>query len=72
MTTRKTPTKGEGSTTPNAKRPPGRPKLEKPKEQLTLRLDADVVEALRASGKGWQGRVNEIVRAAVRPDSDEV
>ena len=72
MTTRKAPPQGARLTTPNAKRPPGRPKLDKPKEQLTLRLDADVVEALRASGKGWQRRVNDIVRAAVRPDREDV
>lgn len=41
----------------------GRPTLEKPKKQVTLRLDADLLETLRASGKGWQSRVNEILRA---------
>ncbi|MDX3908885.1 MAG: BrnA antitoxin family protein [Sphingobium sp.] len=32
------------------------------KELVSIRLDADVVEALRASGTGWQGRVNSILR----------
>jgi uncharacterized protein (DUF4415 family) len=32
---------------------------------VSVRLDRDVVEALRASGRGWQGRVNEILRKAV-------
>ena len=41
----------------------GRPKLESPKRQVTLRLDADVVEAMRASGPGWQVRANEALRA---------
>ena len=36
----------------------GRPKLEKPKRQVTLRLDAEVVERLRATGPGWQTRAN--------------
>jgi uncharacterized protein (DUF4415 family) len=36
----------------------GRPKLEKPKRQVTLRLDAEVVEGLRATGPGWQTRAN--------------
>lgn len=35
------------------------------KEQVTLRLDRDVVEELRASGAGWQTRANEILRSAV-------
>lgn len=44
----------------------GRPRLERPKEQVTMRLDADVLNALRASGPGWQSRVNEILRVAVK------
>jgi len=43
----------------------GRPKLERPKQQVTLRLDADVVQRLRASGRGWQSRVNEILKKAI-------
>ena len=43
----------------------GRPKLANPKKQVTLRLDHDVLERLRASGSGWQSRVNEILRKAV-------
>ncbi len=42
----------------------GRPPVEKPKKQVTLRLDDDVVEAFRASGKGWQGRINAALRKA--------
>ncbi|HWV19965.1 MAG TPA: BrnA antitoxin family protein [Devosia sp.] len=43
----------------------GRPPLERPKKQVTLRIDADVLERLRASGKGWQGRVNEVLKKTV-------
>jgi len=32
----------------------GRPKSTSPKEPVKLRLDADVLTALGASGKGWQ------------------
>ena len=32
------------------------------KEMITIRLDADVVDYFRATGKGWQGRVNEVLR----------
>ncbi|MFZ4625719.1 MAG: BrnA antitoxin family protein [Rhodoferax sp.] len=30
-----------------------------------MRVDADVAAALRASGKGWQTRVNALLRQAV-------
>ncbi len=36
----------------------GRPKLDAPKRALTVRYDAAVVEAFRATGKGWQTRMN--------------
>jgi uncharacterized protein (DUF4415 family) len=39
--------------------------VESPKKQVTLRLDADVVERYRLSGKGWQSRINEDLRKAV-------
>lgn len=35
------------------------------KQAVSIRLDADLVERLRATGAGWQGRVNEILRRAV-------
>jgi uncharacterized protein (DUF4415 family) len=31
---------------------------------VQLRLDRDVVERFRASGKGWQSRINEILKRA--------
>ncbi|WP_309606117.1 BrnA antitoxin family protein [Phenylobacterium sp.] len=40
-------------------RRPGRPKVVAPKEPVTLRFDAAVARHLRASGKGWQTRVND-------------
>lgn len=40
----------------------GRPLSDNPKQQVTLRLDADVLTRLRASGKGWQARVNALLR----------
>ncbi|KQW73135.1 hypothetical protein ASE17_09300 [Phenylobacterium sp. Root77] len=44
----------------------GRPKLENPKQQVTIRLDSDLVELLRATGPGWQSRINELLRKAVK------
>ncbi|NNM74513.1 BrnA antitoxin family protein [Enterovirga aerilata] len=40
----------------------GRPKSDKPKKQVTLRLDADLLDGLRATGPGWQTRINEVLR----------
>jgi uncharacterized protein (DUF4415 family) len=42
----------------------GRPKAEAPKKMTTIRLDADVLEFYRATGPGWQGRVNQLLRKA--------
>ena len=43
----------------------GRPASATPKVFTAIRLDADVLEALRATGPGWQTRVNELLRGAV-------
>ena len=43
----------------------GRPKAAVTKEPVKLRLDADVLAALRASGDGWQTRINEMLRASL-------
>lgn len=43
----------------------GRPLADSPKKQVTLRLDADVVEQYRSSGRGWQSRINEDLRKAI-------
>ncbi|WP_298812263.1 BrnA antitoxin family protein [uncultured Sphingomonas sp.] len=44
----------------------GRPPLRgRAKEQVTLRLDPDVIERFREGGPGWQGRMNEALRKAV-------
>ncbi|KXU39016.1 hypothetical protein AXE65_10780 [Ventosimonas gracilis] len=46
-------------------RPVGRPPLEVTRPKVTLRLEPPVLEHLRASGKGWQTRVNALLREAV-------
>ena len=43
----------------------GRPPLAHPKEKITIRLDQDVIKALRAMGKGWQTKVNRLLREHV-------
>ena len=40
----------------------GRPKAETTKLALTVRYDAEVVEAFKATGKGWQTRMNSALR----------
>lgn len=35
------------------------------KEPVKLRLDPDVLQALKATGKGWQTRVNDQLRASL-------
>ncbi len=35
------------------------------KQQLTLRIDADVVAWFKGQGKGYQTRINEILRQAM-------
>ena len=42
----------------------GRPPLPNPKQAVKLRLDADVLEAYRKTGDGWQTRINADLRKA--------
>lgn len=42
----------------------GRPRSDNPKEAVNLRLDADVLEAYRKTGDGWQTRINADLRKA--------
>ena len=44
----------------------GRPKLEHPKEHVTLRLDPVVVNSFKEDGPGWQGRINEALLKVVK------
>ena len=37
----------------------GRPRLENPKQLLSLRLPPDVIERWKASGPGWQTRMTK-------------
>jgi uncharacterized protein (DUF4415 family) len=46
----------------------GRPvgsKQDVTKEAVKIRLDADMMAALRASGDGWQTRINDTLRASL-------
>jgi uncharacterized protein (DUF4415 family) len=40
------------------------------KHQLTIRLDADVLSWLKANGRGYQTRINHILRAAMESTAE--
>jgi uncharacterized protein (DUF4415 family)/uncharacterized DUF497 family protein len=44
----------------------GRPPLDTPKVPVTIRYDQDVVDAFRATGDGWQTRMNAALREWLR------
>jgi len=46
-------------------KPRGRPKAAMTPEPVKIRLDADLVAALRESGEGWQTRINDTLRASL-------
>ena len=43
------------------KRRPGRPTGSN-KELVSLRLDSEILNAFRASGAGWQTKINEVLK----------
>ena len=43
-------------------RRPGRPPKANPKVAITLRLDREVIERFKATGQGWQTRINAALR----------
>ncbi len=42
------------------------------KVAISIRLDEDIVEAFKASGKGWQTMLNDILRESFMKDSRSV
>jgi len=42
----------------------GRPKAAVTKVSTTIRLDPDVLDTFKATGPGWQGRINAALRKA--------
>jgi uncharacterized protein (DUF4415 family) len=43
-------------------RRPGRPPKANRKVSVTLRLDRDVVDRFKATGRGWQTRINAMLK----------
>jgi len=46
--------------------PRGRPRSKNPKRPVSLRLDPDVIAHFRRSGRGWQSRINALLRKAAK------
>ena len=44
-------------------RRPGRPMGSGSKTQITLRIDTAILDKFKASGPGWQTRINDVLRA---------
>ena len=44
----------------------GRPRMANPKQAVKLRLDADLLAHFRATGPGWQTRINAALRKIAR------
>ena len=44
----------------------GRPRTDNPKVFTGIRLDPDVLDAFRATGKGWQTRINAALKEWLR------
>ena len=44
--------------------------MPQPKETMTIRLDADVLEWFRKRGRGYQTRINAILRSYMRAHKD--
>lgn len=47
------------------KRGRGRPKVQNPKQRVSLRLDPKVIAAYKATGEGWQSRINDVLARAL-------
>src|SRR3546814_1256411 len=50
----------------------GRPAKADRKVNQTLRLDADVLEAYRQAGKGWQTRINQVLREHMQGNQKKI
>lgn len=52
-------------------RPVGRPKADETKERVTIRLSPEVVARFRATGKGWQSRMDAALKEFVHSHTTE-
>ena len=54
----------KAATTRPADLPAKKPAIPSAKEQVTLRLDRDVLDHFQEAGPGWQDRINDALRKA--------
>jgi len=54
----------KAATTKPADVPAAKPAVPGAKEQVSLRLDRDVLDHFQADGPGWQDRINDALRKA--------
>ena len=54
-----------------AKNKGGRPKSEVTKEHINIRLSRDVLDAFRATGKGWQTRIDEVLKEWIKAHQNQ-
>ena len=50
----------------------GRPPSDNPKERITIRLSPDVVKAFRATGSGWQTRMDAALKEWLHQHPDRM
>ena len=48
---------------PRTRNKGGRPRLANPKQQVTLRLSQSVLNHFKATGAGWQARIEDVLKA---------
>jgi len=46
--------------------PPERPKVPNAKETVSLRIDRDILDHFQQDGPGWQDRINDTLRLAIK------
>lgn len=44
----------------------GRPKVAKPKQAISIRLDQEVVDYFKLTGPNWQSRINDVLKKAAK------
>jgi uncharacterized protein (DUF4415 family) len=56
----------KAATTKPAEMPAEKPSLPNAKEQVSLRIDRDVLEYFQEAGPGWQDRINAALRSMIK------
>jgi uncharacterized protein (DUF4415 family) len=49
----------------------GRPRVQTPKTAISIRLSQDVVERFRATGAGWQTRMDQALKEWLKTNAPE-